>query len=262
MNGAVGEYLRRTLDRAVDFAFPAECPLCRQAGGGFRCQDGTNTVYCTSCRDKLSPAIPFACPHCGAAVGSYSDTTSSCVHCRGRSLAFESVHCLGMYDGLLKQAMLSAKWSYSPGNIKSLGLLLWNRKSDELQSLGIDRIIPVPQHWRQRLLRHFNPAWIIAETLSKKLSSGGLSIPCDAHILRRGRHTRPQKRVAVNQRFANQQGAFRVRDGHLIRGRRLLIVDDVLTTGATCSEAARVLHKAGAAECHVAVISRVLDHSA
>ena len=167
-----------------------------------------------------------------------------------------------MYEGLLKQAMLSAKWSYSAINIQSLALLLWNQKSDALQSLAIDRVIPIPQHWRQRLFRHFNPAWIIAETLSRKLSSAGSRVPCDVHILRRGRRTRPQKRVAVNRRFSNQQGAFRIRDPHMIRGRRLLIIDDVLTTGATCSEAARMLLKSGAAECHVAVVSRVLDHSA
>jgi len=119
------------------------------------------------------------------------------------------------------------------------------------------RVIPIPQHWRQRLLRHFNPAWLVAEQLA-----GVLNVPCDIHILRKSRRTRPQKRVSVTQRFDNQKQSYAIRDAAVIRGERILIVDDVLTTGATCSEVAGVLLKAGAAECHVAVIARVLDHSA
>jgi predicted amidophosphoribosyltransferase len=66
----------------------------------------------------------------------------------------------------------------------------------------------------------------------------------------------------VTQRFDNQKQSYAIQDAAVIRGERILIVDDVLTTGATCSEVAGVLLKAGAAECHVAVIARVLDHSA
>ena len=87
-------------------------------------------------------------------------------------------------------------------------------------------------------------------------------MPCDYHILSRRRNTRPQKRVPVEQRFQNQREAFRVRSGHVLEGKTVLIVDDVMTTGATCSEAARVLREHGAAECHVAILARVLDNSA
>lgn len=125
------------------------------------------------------------------------------------------------------------------------------------RALQVDRVIPIPQHWRQRLLRHFNPAWLVAEQLA-----GVLNVPCDIHILRKSRRTRPQKRVSVTQRFDNQKQSYAIQDAAVIRGERILIVDDVLTTGATCSEVAGVLLKAGAAECHVAVIARVLDHSA
>ena len=66
----------------------------------------------------------------------------------------------------------------------------------------------------------------------------------------------------MTQRFENQKRSYSIRDAAVIRGERILIVDDVLTTGATCSEVAAVLLQAGAVECHVAVIARVLDHSA
>ncbi len=172
-------------------------------------------------------------------------------------MRFDSVVCLGMYEESLKKALLAAKWSFSAVRMRSLGSLLATERLAELKALHCDRIIPIPQHWRQRLVRHFNPAWIIAVELSKRLN-----IPCDVQLLQRSRRARPQKRVSVGQRFENQSQAFRLRDTYVVRGRRLLIVDDVLTTGATCSEASRLLKQAKAGSCHIAVLARVLDHSA
>ena len=107
------------------------------------------------------------------------------------------------------------------------------------------------------MTRRFNSASIIAEEISRTIN-----VPCDAHILSRRRNTRPQKRVPVEQRFQNQRDAFRVRPGHGLAGKTVLIVDDVMTTGATCSEAARILREHGAAKCHVVFLARVLDNSA
>lgn len=257
-SGRLPRILFRGLQQAADFAFPPECPVCgSQDPADFRGEDGHSSAFCGGCRRRLAPPILHACGRCGAEVGPYSVTLEGCVHCRRRTLAFDSVVCLGMYRDELQRALLSAKWSYSSVNMESLAALLWQHKAVELQQLQLDRILPIPQHWQQRLLRHFNPSWILGDLLSARLS-----IPCDVHIVRRCRRTRPQKRVAVHQRFENQRGAFRVQDAHLIRGQRLLLVDDVLTTGATCSEAARQLKAAGAAACHVCVVGRVLDHSA
>jgi ComF family protein len=159
-----------------------------------------------------------------------------------------------MYDSPLRQALLSAKWSFSAVRMQSLAVLLATERSHELQSLHVNRIVPIPQHWRQRFVRHFNPAWVLGSVLSRDMH-----IPCDVHLLRRARRTRAQKRVAVSQRFENQTGAFQVRDPHVVSEEHILLVDDVLTSGATCSEAARTLLQAGARSCSVAVIARVLD---
>lgn len=130
-------------------------------------------------------------------------------------------------------------------------------RAAELHDKAFDRIVPIPQHWRQRLVRNFNPAAIVAAELATRLN-----INCDVHLLKRISRTRPQKRVSVKQRFENQAGSLAATYPHAIRGERILIVDDVLTTGATCSEAAKVLKAAGAKSCSVAVLARVLDHSA
>jgi ComF family protein len=247
-------FVQRFSVTAIDFLVPHRCCLC---GRTDRPPVSAGVSFCVSCAEELSPDPVNRCERCGAEAGPHASTQNGCTHCRNRKLRFRSVICLSMYEGRLRKVLLSAKWSFSTVPIRSLARLFVSARKDELQSLGVNRIIPIPQHWRQRLVRNFNPAAVIAEELGHLLR-----IPCDVHVLQRARRTRPQKRVSVHQRFENQQGALTLRDSHMIQGERILLVDDVLTTGATCSEAAALLRHAGAAECHVAVIGRVLDHSA
>jgi len=245
-------WLQSVCRSLVDFVFPPQCSLC----GAVDYVDTSGGVYCPNCVERLCPEPRNRCDRCAAEMGPYATSPNGCTHCRNRKLQFDSVVCLGMYEDTLKQAVLSAKWSFSSVRIRSLGSLLAKRQVAETHELQIDRVIPVPQHWRQRAVRHFNPAAIIAAEIAAQLN-----VPCDQHLLRRVRRTRPQKRVSVSQRFDNQADAFGLKDAHVIRGERLLIVDDVLTTGATCSEAAQLLTRAGAKSCNVAVLARVLDHS-
>lgn len=160
-----------------------------------------------------------------------------------------------MYEDHLRDAVLSAKWSWTAVPLATLADLLFECRATELTARDFDLIIPIPQSWTARLSRRFNPACVVADRLAARLDCRR-----DVHLLRRARATRPQKRVSVSQRFDNQKGSFRLRDHHLLANRRVLLVDDVLTTGATCSEAARLLKSAGVKECHVAVIARVLGN--
>lgn len=244
---------QRWSGEALNFLIPHRCCLC---GRSDRPPVSAGICFCESCAEELSPDPVNPCERCGAEAGPHASTQNGCTHCRKRKLRFRSVVCLAMYHGRLRKVLLSAKWSFSTVPIRSLARLFVSARRDELQSLSVDRVIPIPQHWRQRLVRNFNPSAVVAEEIARILN-----VPCDAHILQRARHTRPQKRVSVHQRFENQQGSLRLRDPHIIQAERILLVDDVLTTGATCSEAATLLRKAGAEECHVAVIARVLDHS-
>ncbi|MGV2334310.1 MAG UNVERIFIED_CONTAM: hypothetical protein LVR18_09415 [Planctomycetaceae bacterium] len=242
------------IQATLDLAVPFRCSLCGRSGG----VPGSRWIcYCSDCTEQLCVQPAHRCQVCAAEVGPWSATSTGCVHCRGRALRFKSVVCLAMYKDPLRHAMLSAKWSFSAVPMRSLARLLASQRAEHLRSLQVDRIIPIPQHWRQRIVRHFNPAWIIAEELSRVLG-----VPCDPHILRKSRQSRPQKRVSLAQREQNQHNSFSVTCPTVISGERLLLVDDVLTTGATCSEAARCLLRSRAAECHVAVIARVLDQSA
>ena len=189
---------------------------------------------------------------CGAPLGPWANSAGKCPHCRGRKFRFKSVTCLGMYDGLLRRLLVEGKWSRASHNLRTLATTFAAVRSDTLRNNGAEFIVPVPQFWHRRLWRNFNPAVLVATELSKQLDC-----PVENRILCRSRHTPPQKRASLAERTAIQQGSFRIRDRHLIRNKRLLLVDDVLTTGATCNEATRILLDAGAKECHVAVVSRV-----
>jgi len=246
----------------LELALPWQCLLCQSTDRDTASAlPGSETdgqpSFCGKCQQSLAPEISNSCGRCGAVVGPHVSTANGCVHCRRKTIHFESVICLSMYDDDMRKAVLSAKWSHSAVMIDALGKLLAAQRRSQLLAANPDLILPVPQAITSRFTRHFNSAAQIAIQLSRFLN-----VHCDAHILRRQRYSRPQKRVAVHQRFENQAGSFGLRDAHLVAGKRVLLVDDVLTTGATCSEAARLLKSNGAKVCHVAVVARVLDASA
>lgn len=245
--------IQSTCRSVIDFLLPPRCPLCDAED--FETTPGS--LYCPPCEKLICPDAQNRCQRCAAEIGPYAASEDGCVHCRQRILKFESVTCLGMYDESLRKVLLSAKWSFSAVQMKSLGRLLAVHRQSELRASDVDLIVPVPHSWQQRLARHFNPAWIVAAELASELQR-----PCNANVLFRTRRTRPQKRVSVSERFENQSKSIGLRWPDYVAGKRILVVDDVLTTGATISEVARALKSSGAASVHAAIIARVLDHSA
>ena len=249
---AVVKGLQSICQPALDFVFPWACQLCGCSDEVSR--GGATGNFCRECQAQIAPDILNSCDRCGAVLGPHSSPQGGCVHCRNKPIRFDSLTCLGMYEDALRDAVLSAKWSFSSAGTASLADLLFSQREVELRDHDADLVIPIPQSWQVRLRRRFNPASVIAAVLAS-----GLHVRADEHILRRRRNPRPQKRVSVQRRFDNQKDSFRVRDGHVLDGRRILLVDDVVTTGATCSEAASVLKQNGAKCCGVAVLARVLD---
>jgi ComF family protein len=128
---------------------------------------------------------------------------------------------------------------------------LWAEHAEaRLRNLGIEIVIPVPLHWWRHWLRGYNQSEALANALACKLR-----LPCRPNWLRRIRNTPQQTRQTPSGRLENIKGAFRTSAGAALKGKTILLVDDVLTTGSTCSEAARVLRMAGAARVVVAVLA-------
>lgn len=233
--------------RAMELALPWQCPLC-----GERENRGDET-FCDDCLTQLHPP-GNCCGRCGAIMGPYASPTKNCPHCRRRPYRFRAARCLNMYDGVLKTVIIRSKSSYSSAPLVGLGRLLIAVQQAWLTQIEVDCILPIPQSWLTRLRRNFNPADILAGCVGRQLG-----VTVDRHLLCRRGLRPPQKRVSLQQRYRNQSNAFRLQDARQIRGQRVLLVDDVLTTGATCSEAARLLKAAGAKDVFVLVAARVAD---
>lgn len=247
----IGRFARK-LKPLLNVIYPERCVFCSA-----EVETADFGHICETCRSKLVVEYDNRCLRCGAAVGPYARTDKGCVHCRKRKLRFDGVTCLGMYDEAMRRAILAGKWGYSSTNLRLLTRLLIDQWQDTIQQQTPELIIPIPQHLSGRFGKNFNSAAVIGHELANSLS-----LKCDEHILRRRRTTKPQKRVTATQRFENQKNTFRLRDQHLLKQKNVLLVDDVMTTGATCSEAASVLKAAGARKVHVVLLGRVLNVSA
>jgi len=133
----------------------------------------------------------------------------------------------------------------------AVGRYLGEERSEKLAAVGADVVIPVPMHWTRRLQRGTNSADILAGCLRAKLG-----VPVWRRRVVRRRKTLPQADLKPRERFRNVRGAFSVRRARAFQGRRILLVDDILTTGATCSEISGVLKKAGAELVSAVVVAR------
>jgi ComF family protein len=133
----------------------------------------------------------------------------------------------------------------------AMGDLLVAKRRGMLAAVEADVVVHIPMYWGRRLVRGTNSPEILARRLARRLG-----IPWESRLLVRRRNTLVQPDLPPRERFRNIQGAFRVDKGYDLGGARVLLVDDVLTTGATCSEAAKWLKQAGAAHVAVAVLAR------
>jgi ComF family protein len=161
---------------------------------------------------------------------------------------------LGPYEGLLRQLVLRMKSYSGEGLAEVVGRLWVEHGQARLRELGAEIVIPVPLHWTRRWARGYNQS----ETLGRELAAR-LRLPFRPRWLRRRRRTPKQTHQSPTARRENVHNAFVVAAWAQLRGKTVLLVDDVLTTGSTAHEAARALRSAGAARVVVAVLAH--DHA-
>jgi ComF family protein len=234
--------------------FPAACAGCGEEIEGTGAANETDAAFCEDClREAMLLAGPV-CRRCGAAVPGQTDR-DKCYRCDGVKFWFEATIALGEYDGRMRDWLLAMKDRRRETLALAVGELLWQRCEERLRACGADVVVPVPMHWRRRLVRGTNSPTILAERLADRLR-----LPLATDLLQRTRHTPPQFSLPPSERVANVRNAFAVRAGYHLNAARVLLVDDIFTTGSTCSYAARALMQGGAECVTVAVAARTLRH--
>lgn len=240
---AAGRTLR---NGATQLLYPGSCWMCGQM------LEAGVIGFCPICRQALTSDPHPTCPRCSSSVGPHVAVTGGCQRCRGTSYSFDESLRLGPYEGLLRDAILRMKDWQGEGLAEMLGALWAEHVAPALRAKGPDVVVPVPLHWTRRWSRGFNQSHVLAQALA-----AALGVPCQARLLRRIRRTGSQTSLAGDERRKNPRGAFRAHRSQSLSlsGKTVLLVDDVLTTGTTASEAARALRSGRPAKIIVAVLA-------
>jgi ComF family protein len=264
LSRGIPRLLRRVCASATEalgaLVFPWECPVC---GGEVA---GAGGPFCPGCRADLLGGAGDACRRCAMPVGPWGILKEGCGECRDRSLGFDAAVALGLYQGALRALCLRLKHQPDAWIAPWLaGLLLDARPVLREEAARSDNalVVPVPLHWRRRWSRGYNQSEALARGLAERL---GLR---QAAPLRRVKSTRILAGLRRDERARTLRDAFRARPvvgmwagaGAGLKGRTVFLVDDILTTGATCGAAARVLKRAGAARVVAVVIARAEGRS-
>lgn len=234
----------------LNFLYPPRCAVCDTS-----LPINTTRRVCTPCLDAVEPLRPPLCLVCGAPRHAGADEL--CDHCRAAPPAFDAARAITRYrsgaEGSSTVAALLRRHKY--GLDQSLGRALaeYLDAAPAMDSGAYDVVIPVPLHRSRLRWRGFNQAALLGAALARRLNCS-----LDVATLARVRSTASQTARDRAQRIRNVRDAFAVRRPSRVAGQRVLLVDDVMTTGATADECARVLRAAGAQRIDVLTLARVL----
>lgn len=236
--------------RMARLVFPPCCAAC--ASDLPQDSDDSDTTWvCKDCLDRLQIGRLSRCPRCAAALPGAGEATGACQECESGKWRFDLALALGNYSGDLRSMVLRMKQSREEPLRRSMAEVFWRQFGETLTAWRPDVALPIPMHWTRRWARGVNCPEVLSGLLAKRL--GASHAPAAA---RRHRRTLPQGGLTRTARRRNVRGAFSLGRGIDWRGARVLLVDDVLTTGSTCGELARILLRAGAEAVAVGVVAR------
>jgi ComF family protein len=236
---------RAWTERTLGLLYPSSCAACGSEFEG----NAPRILLCGECLAAVCIGFANPCPRCAMPLAGEPGQPLPCTVCKNSPHRFACATALGRYDGHLRTLVLRAKRASDDALSLSLGAALGDAVAAKGDSF--DAIVPVPVPRMRQLFRAVNVAGILAEAVSRRL---GVARMADALVFQK--NVRQQHLLTPAQRRRNVRGALKATRVYELAGARLLVIDDVLTTGATADEAARALLSAGAESVSVAVVAR------
>jgi ComF family protein len=199
-----------TLRQALlDLLFPPRCVVCRRIGEWF----------CVICRQAIAKILPPLCSRCGRPL-----LHTECPYCHKLPLQIDGTRAVAFFEGSLRAAIHAFKYSHRPELAVPLGGLLSEYLAS--QPMPADALVAIPLHPERERMRGYNQSVLLARELGQRYN-----LPVWENVLTRTRHTRPQVELAAAERRVNVHTAFAATAQ--VAGARILLIDDVCTTGAT-----------------------------
>jgi ComF family protein len=231
---------------ALDIALPTLCVSCREPVDG----EGV----CAACWAKLSFIAPPFCPRLGIPFVYDPGPDLLSMEAIANPPAYQRARAAVRYDEVARTLVHALKYQDRTDLAPAMGRWMARAGRDLLDDADV--LVPVPLHWRRGWSRRYNQSGALARVIGQQ---SGVKVAAEA--LRRVRATEQQIGLSRAQRATNVQGAFKVAPDRMadIQGRRVVLIDDVLTSGATTDACARALLRAKAAQVDVLVFARVVD---
>ena len=229
----------------LDVIYPRKCVGCgAPAPETFR-------YLCWDCWADTQKVVPPFCRICGDPVAGSVEHEFVCYACAAERPAFDMARSVARYDGVVGEMLKRLKYHHGLWLAPDLADLMLNCLKAEFPGVTFDWVVPVPLYHVRRRERGYNQSMVLASELARRISAKS-----SARLLRRIRPTTTQTNLTAPQRLSNVQNAFTYGRERKLAGQRVLLVDDVMTTGATVNACAKALKKGGAQSVHVLTVAR------
>lgn len=226
------ERKEKVIEGVLQLVFPRRCPVCHKIA------EPVGELVCPACRKKLIPICSPYCKKCGKPIE--KEEQEYCFDCAKGKHKFDEGRALYLYDEVMQKSIVYFKFHNRREYAKPYALEMEQYLGKVIMRWEADCLVPVPVHATKRLSRGFNQAEVLAKELSKRTG-----VVMDASFLKRIKKTLPQKELNDEKRRKNLKNAFQIVKNE-VKYKKIILVDDIYTTGSTIDECAEVLKAAGA----------------